>query len=348
MFGGGKKGGAEKLSGKKKQSMILNNFGTVRWMTMIASPEDPRTLMQIKRSRVDMDRRYVFLCPTALNKHFEDLPEAAKEDAILVFKCSREWAFQNPAVLKRGPALPRVDCGRNNSWSPGEGRSSIKVVRPDFSMQFLEWIEAREAENCVFWYKPERSLQKLSEFFEDLADPIMEQSYEPLLLDQHWWRVRFQRNCAKFCHNPARVLTIISESLGDMGTGDLDLVALQELIYQSNPTLEPIIQWPHAPSMRYVPRPGNPLSGDMATSSTSRGFIDQEPQEFSRSHDSHLPVGLKAQKEQTRINQWPISPRMRLDDLHSHWQLEDSVAKRHGILAATGKSFFEERAEDMA
>lgn len=297
---------------------ILSGFGAVRWMTMIASPEDPRTLMQIKRSRVDLARRYVFLCPTALNKHFDDLPELAKESAICVFKCSRDWAFQDAASRKRGPTLSKVDCGGRTADRPNENRSSIKVVRPDFSPKFLEWLETREAEDCVFWYKPERSLEKLSKFFQALQDPISDMPYESLLLDPQWWRVRFQRPCAKFCHNPARVLANISEKSQEGGPADLDLVALQELIYQSNPTLEPVIQWPHAPSMRFIPRTDN------IEKRHAQGFIDQ------------------ASRERSRISQWPQSPqRSRLDDLHSQWQLEDSVSARHNLLASAGVSTLE-------
>merc|ERR1719272_1702704 len=58
---------------------------------------------------------------------------------------------------------------------------------------------------------------------------------------------------------------------------DLDVPALQELLYQSNPTLEPIAKWPHAPSMRYTPKTVPPVQTDyVGKETTYKGYLDHD------------------------------------------------------------------------
>merc|ERR1719221_1195774 len=123
--------------------------------------------------------------------------------------------------------------------------------------EFLQWVLVKEREGCVFWFKPERSLQKLSAFFEEKIDPVSDRPYEPLLLEPHWWKARFQRSRARFIGNPSSVVSALSDGERAVKVTDVQDIAiptLQELIYQSNPTLEPLARWPHAPSMRFLPR----------------------------------------------------------------------------------------------
>merc|ERR1712226_376444 len=80
----------------------------------------------------------------------------------------------------------------------------------------------------------------MGRFFEEKNDPVNEQAYRPLLLDPLWWRVRFVRSSSRFISNPAAVLSIIADTTyADQGAYskrevDIDVPALQELIYQSN------------------------------------------------------------------------------------------------------------------
>lgn len=290
--------------------------------------EDPRTINQIKRSRIDLERRYVFLCPTSLSKHFEVLPGLAKDSALLVFKCSREWLFRDPAEIRRGRAVSRIDCGvprnaRKKSAVAPKGALSAAACHSEFSRDFLAWVVTKENEGCVFWFKPEKDLNKLSKFFEEKIDPVSEQPYRPLLLDPQWWRVRFTRTSARYVNNPAVVIANISErSNAGLDKRDVDVPALQELIYQSNPTLEPISKWPHAPSMRFVPKAPSGNSDFAGQYKSYRGYIDQDTRAGS---ESNFP---RSQRDNARISHWPQVPHERLDNLHHSWQTEDAVSHR--------------------
>jgi hypothetical protein len=232
--------------------------------------------------------------------------------------------FKDALEVRKDRLKARIDMGKARHTKGGKGAVNNLLYQSDFSKEFMQWVLTKEKEGCVFWYKPERDLQKLSHFFEEKIDPVNEQPYRPLLLDPQWWRVRFDRMNSRFVGNPSLVVAAISErSVEEEVARDLvslDIPALQELIYQSNPTLEPISKWPHAPSMRYLPRP----STTPVSPRSLKGYIDQGTAHIG------LMVGT--------VDFWPPSPRERLDDLHRSWQLDKDVSDRHKAFSLHGAS----------
>lgn len=313
-----------------------------RVLNFLASSEDPRTTSQIKRSRIDLARRYVFLCPMSLSKHFESLPHQAKDSALLVFRCSRNWLFPDSSEVRKSRTEARVDCGvsrpgrrhpHSSSTSMSSGTLAAALHHSEFSREFLQWVRTKEKEDCVFWYKPEKDLRKLSAFFEEKIDPANELPYRPLLLDPQWWRVRFIRTNAKYVSKPSVVVAIITGN--DISIrGDIDMLALQELIYQSNTTLEPISKWPHAPSMRFLPRTAPANRNYAGHESKTKGYIDQEILR------NGCPIPCSNMEEQTRIACWPELPRDRFDNLHHLWQCEEASSERRHVFAQYGASTF--------
>jgi len=295
-----------------------------------ALSEDPRTISEIKRSRIDLDRRYVFLCPTSLSKHFDVLPHQAKDSGLLVFKCSRDWLLRDPKRIRKKITESRVECGvpknARNRKAPAssipKAALSAAACHSEFSKDFMHWVLKKEKDHEVFWWKPEKDFQKLSKFLQEKIDPVSEQPYRPLLLDPHWWHVNFHRSTARFCNNPAIIAANISErSNAGIDKRDVALHVLQELIYQSNPALEPIIKWPYAPSMRFLPKPP-PFTRDFVGQyAVYKGYVDLGQGQRSVTTTSRV-------HDQTRIPHWPPVAQERRDDLHNSWQLDDVLARR--------------------
>jgi len=289
--------------------------------------DQPRTVSEIKRSRILLDRRYVFLCPTSLSKHFNVVPKQAKDAALLVFKCSRDWLFKD-SKESRKRAQSRVECGITSlqvkkaavASRPKSSSSRAAAYHSEFSKEFMQWVLAKENDGCIYWWKPEKDFMKLSKFFEEHIDPLSEQPYRPLLLDPHWWRVIFSRANARFCNNPAVVCANISErSNAGIDKRDVAIHVLQELIHQSNPTLEPVAKWPYAPSMRFLPRAPPSTRDFVGQYASFKGYIDRGT--ATRTTES------RTREEETRISQWPVVPRERLDDLHHSWQMDDALSR---------------------
>mmetsp|Transcript_10632 Transcript_10632/g.33300 ORF Transcript_10632/g.33300 Transcript_10632/m.33300 type:complete len:204 (-) Transcript_10632:30-641(-) len=188
----------------------------------------------------------------------------------------------------------------------------------------------------------------MSRFFEEKIDPVNEKSYRPLLLDPLWWRVRFQRSSARYIGNPTNVASALTadsrrrpESANHMSSmssfqscstdldggpsQDIDIPALQELIFQSNPTLEPISKWPHAPSMRFLPRVPKVKAQYAGQETTARGYInDRHARSSAAAHDN------------SRLEAWPELARDRFDNLHSLWLIEESSSARRSCFAGAG------------
>merc|ERR1740121_2178319 len=226
------------------------------------------------------------------------------------------------------------------------GRSKIPLntllYRSEYSREFLQWVLTKEKEGCVFWFKPDRDLQRLSKFFEEKIDPVSELPYRPLLLDPQWWRVRFLRTGARFVGNPSSVVAAITEKSVAAGgpvspeaSKDIAIPTLQELIYQSNPTLEPLAKWPHAPSMRFLPR--EPASRrNFATETPHKGYIENDFSKIAAAQGISQS-GLLA-NDHARINRWPEAGRDRFDNLHCKWQVEEASWDRRQNLALYGRS----------
>lgn len=350
------KDNAQNVRRSSENNSAMYKSSAERSLNTYQDQEDPRTIMQIKRSRVDLEKRYVFLCPTSLNKHFDSIPPEAKQKCLLVFKCTRDWVIPSSTEQTK-TVSPRIVCWDKNKERKQKLGEPNRMAKPwqsvhELSRDFVTWVIHKEREGAVFWFKPDRDLSRLSEFFEQHMDPVTGAPYQPLLLDPSWWRVKFMRTCAKYVHNPAKIVACIQQLMEEeerrlenerlkkdpppsyKGLGDLDVPALQELLYQSNPTLEPIAKWPHAPSMRYTPKTVPPVQTDFVGKETTyKGYVDHDQSSGRHAMDASLPVGVKCMREGNRIDDWPVHPTVRLDNLHTRWQLEDSVSHRHESLA---------------
>mmetsp|Transcript_60404 Transcript_60404/g.128023 ORF Transcript_60404/g.128023 Transcript_60404/m.128023 type:complete len:392 (-) Transcript_60404:148-1323(-) len=295
-----------------------------------------RTIFQIKQNRVDPGRRYVFLCPMRLNNQFDMIPQQAKDGALLIFRCSREQVFPASRSVRAARTGPKVATGLielaslHRDQGGLDGSACLKPPRgappkqpAKYSKHFLEWLHNKEKEECVFWYKPDQNLEKMSGFIEEKICPFTERPYSPLLLETEWWRVRFNRARARYLSSLKSLMEVLNLHHALRTPYDeeplrhdveLDLRSLQELLFQSNPTLEPIASWPCARTnaMRlskmfpFVPAPTGAC-----------GYIWASPPEDLRSAP---PSAARWRQAGGRVVAWPTSTRDRLDNLHATWQ----------------------------
>lgn len=272
------------------------------------------TLMQAKTSRADLVKRYAFVCPMSLNKTFEFIPPEVRESCLLIFRCGRGHLFPTHTD-QHSKVLPRVDCAYGVKYELEETleKQHKPWLASGLHPEVASWILSKERQGHVFWFKPDCDLKKLSAFIESFIDPITNWKYEPLQLDPKWWRIRFMPTSSKYVHNPKVICGNIAQVKDKIH--DLDLAVLQEIMYQSNQTLEPCTKWPYALSMRFTPK--------FTTGSPEHNHVlDALPAPGST-------VGIKLMEEVTRVNQWPGPVRVRFDDTHLRWQLEESVTVRH-------------------
>jgi hypothetical protein len=174
--------------------------------------ENPRTLNQVRASQLPLEKRYVFLSPMYLAAQLDAIPQLTRSRCILVFPCARESIFP-----------PKHDKARR------------KAAATYMSPQFRKWVQQKEETGLVFFFKPDMSWVALSDFIEKLSDPLTGQQYNELLLDAAWWRTKFMRSCARYQPRASAVVDLFTSD-----SYSWNVPAIQELIYQSNPGMEPV------------------------------------------------------------------------------------------------------------
>jgi len=162
-------------------------------------------------------RRVVFISASFLSKQYKTIPYHVIEPSILLFGGKRSWLFPT------------------NREEMLEARSQPTKYL-EFDEDFKSLILKKEEDNLCFWFRPENSYKKVSEFLEKISDPVGEENYLPLVLDEDWWRQDFDKTEAKHVSD-------VDQIVKNFKSGDFDYDAVMELIIQSNPTLLPTLYW---------------------------------------------------------------------------------------------------------
>ena len=167
---------------------------------------------------VDNDnRRYAFLSATFLSKQYKAIPSEAIDNAIFFFGANRSWLFPN-----------------NREEMLGARSQPVKYL--EFDEDFKSLILYKEERKLVFWLLPGKSYSNGSKLIEAITDPVSQENYLPLILDENWWLTEFTAKDAKFCQDPASIINNFTQ-------GNFDYDPVMELLYQSNPTLIPTLYW---------------------------------------------------------------------------------------------------------
>jgi len=151
------------------------------------------------------------------------------EDALFFFGSKRSWVF------------PSTDAEIAESKKQSSSYTS-EVAAP---MRAL--ILEKEERNEVFWLKPPgflyrgglyegdpNAFDKASVWLQSLTDPVTGEPYPPLKLDVQWWMTEFQASSAKYTGDARTICR-------NFRNGAHDYDPVQELLYQSCPTLEPVL-----------------------------------------------------------------------------------------------------------
>lgn len=163
------------------------------------------------------NRRHVFLSAPSLSKQYSSIPAHVLDNSIFLFNAKRSWLFPST----------REDML--------EARSQPTKYL-EFDEDFKSLILRKEKGGLMFWLLPEKSHAKASDFVEGLTDPVSEEHYLPLVLDAKWWNTDFEAGKAKYCKG----VKTITDELKDVS---FNHDAVMEIIYQSNPTLVPVLTW---------------------------------------------------------------------------------------------------------
>mmetsp|Transcript_8036 Transcript_8036/g.9976 ORF Transcript_8036/g.9976 Transcript_8036/m.9976 type:complete len:177 (-) Transcript_8036:85-615(-) len=161
-------------------------------------------------------KRLVFISASFLVKDYERIPLKEMQDAVFFFGSDRRWVFPaNEAEIRYSKQQP------------------TKYL--SFSQAFKDMILEKESKGLVCWLKPEKDYRKVSDFFCGLTDLSTGKPYAPLQLSKTFWE-DIPREKLKYTNQGIRVYY-------DAKQGSHDYSSVMELLYQSNPSLHPILAY---------------------------------------------------------------------------------------------------------
>ncbi|KAE9018233.1 hypothetical protein PF005_g7452 [Phytophthora fragariae] len=211
-----------------KELAILHQQRTIKrnYLTPTEQPvERPPSLA--KWPIAPCANRTVFISITELERTYQVVPRDVLESALLVFDTERKWVFDKHNVLQKQHFDYRYMC---------------------FDQDFLEMLTLKEEAGMIFWFRPQKSYEKMSSFLTSIEDPANGgKKYQPLILKESKWLTLCGENgwegkvrhdgrrrdagiVPKFTRSVARVVSNLKSS-------SFDYVAVKELLFQSNPTL---------------------------------------------------------------------------------------------------------------
>lgn len=157
--------------------------------------------------------RLVFISASFLVKFYTKIPPKQMEESIFFFGSKRSWVFPS------------------NKQEEAESKMQPTDYMA-FPITFRNLIKAKEQKGLVYWLKPDCDFQKVSQFFQNIVDPVTQQNYKPLQLDNTWWTSTFKQG--KYTSHGKRVVSNYLQ-------GEHDYTSIMELLYQSNPTMQPVL-----------------------------------------------------------------------------------------------------------
>ena len=187
-------------------------FGEGR-LSKIVGDTKQHNNVHFHRTSFDLPRP-VFLRLTEMEEAWSGnwIPNLVLDCCLVAVDAEREWVFG-------------VDAKR-------------ELPKYKFPGEFLEVLKSMEETNRVFWFRPRRSYNDLNAFITRQTDLTTGKHYLKLQRELYWWKGRHGDE-----ENPTRFTKSFKKVTTNFKSGSYEPHAVAELIFQSNRTLEPMIQW---------------------------------------------------------------------------------------------------------
>jgi hypothetical protein len=198
-------------------------------------------------------RRRVFVSITHLDRTLQEQMYKDSMDmrnAIFFFDAERNWVFP-PTLTKETAKL--ASLGTRSAQKFNE-----RYMK--FEDDFKELIIAKEEAGLCFWFRPERSWDKASAFFQKLKCSETGKNYNELQLNQPRWLSMAGSNMWEGdVHNDGRktdpdckprYMRSVTKVARCIAQRTFDYLPVMELIYQSNRNLDPVAECDQLPEVK--------------------------------------------------------------------------------------------------
>jgi hypothetical protein len=167
-------------------------------------------------------KRACFVSATYLYEYYKKVPKDILENSIFFFGSKRFWFFpSNEKETKESKQQPT---------------DYLKMDK-----EFLNLILEKEKKGLCFFLKPDKlgmmndfgDYKMVSKFFESMDD-LEGNKYKPLILDEEWWKNKFDKSKCK--QN-----TTSSMVIKNFKSGDHSYSPTMALVSESNPNIIPVL-----------------------------------------------------------------------------------------------------------
>lgn len=162
--------------------------------------------------------RLIFISASYMVRFYDRLPDYVLESCLLFFGSKRSWLFPATDEERKEQARQPTDYAR-------------------FPRRFLDYVLFKEQRQQVCFLKPAHSIigdyQAASAWLSSHCDPVSALPYQPLRLDLTWWTAAI----------PLKYASSFHQVKANLAQGSHEYEPTRELIYQSNPSLIPLLDY---------------------------------------------------------------------------------------------------------
>ena len=200
-----------------KEACQMGSFGAPEENIHKVRDEQFEKVNQFIRPKYE-NARACFINLVGFEKTWKEVPKVVLDNCIIVVNAKREWVFfKKETTNKEYRKQKRYD---------------------GFDDQFRECLRTKEEQRRLYWFKDKPKFTALSNFLSRQTDTQTGEKYKALHLKEFWWA----QSWGGVSH-PARFTKSKDKVVSNYKSGSFDENSVAELIHQSNPNLEPIIEY---------------------------------------------------------------------------------------------------------
>ena len=162
--------------------------------------------------------RACFINLVGFEKTWKSVPKVVLDNALIVVNSKREWVFFRKEKTNK----------EHRKQKRYEG----------FDDEFRECLRTKEEQRQLYWFKDKPKFSSLSKFLTQHTHTQTGKRYSPLHLKDFWWAQSWGGSV-----NPPRFTKSKEKVISNYKSGSFDENSISELLYQSNPNIEPIVEY---------------------------------------------------------------------------------------------------------
>jgi hypothetical protein len=200
-----------------KEACQMGSFGAPEENIHKVRDEQFEKINQFVRQKYE-NSRACFISLVGFERTWKNVPKVVLDNCLVIVNAKREWVFFKKETSNR------------------EYRKQKRYE--GFEEEFRECLRTKEEQRKLYWFKDKPKFTALSNFLTRQTNTKTGERYKALHLKEFWWAQSWGGSS-----NPARFTKSKEKVVSNYKSGSFDENSVAELLYQSNPNIEPIVEY---------------------------------------------------------------------------------------------------------